>query len=311
MKNMAGESFADRVLAAGKQRKSALVVGLDPVLSRFPNGLRDLPVEEALVAFGRGVIDAVREFVVAVKPQIAFYEQFGWPGWRAFQSTVEYARERDVLVIADAKRGDIGSTAEAYAQAFLGDDPSTPGPYVDALTINPYLGGDSVQPFLDRALAGGKGLFLLARTSNPGGADFQNRKTDGEPLYLAVAKASQEWMSAAVARVLGDDAEPATRDRYGALGLVAGATFPHELAEIRAAAPRSLILLPGLGAQGGKPEDLRVAFDERGQGALASSSRAIIYAYQDSSSSSDWTEAVAESADQQRRTIQDCLSLSS
>lgn len=290
---MSRTTFAKRVEEASRQRESSLIVGLDPVLARFPSELRDLAPEDALVRWGQGVIDAVASYVVAVKPQIAFYEQFGWKGWRAFQKTIEYARERGVQVIADAKRGDIGSTAQAYAAAFLGDEPETPGPYVDALTINPYLGRDSVAPFLERAAAGGKGLFLLARTSNPGGADFQNRVTVGETLYLAVARAAQEWMA---------DLDP--DDPYGPLGLVVGATYPEELEQIRQVAPRSIILIPGLGAQGGRAEDLRVAFDRNGLGALPSSSRAIIYAYEnDTASSGSWTDSVARAADEQRKSI--------
>ncbi|MEM7261504.1 MAG: orotidine-5'-phosphate decarboxylase, partial [Planctomycetota bacterium] len=180
------EPFSVRLGQRVQSIGSRLVVGIDPVIERFPAPLRDQDAESALVAFSDGILSAVRDTAAAVKPQIAFFERHGWPGWRALQAVVERAASYGVPVILDAKRGDIGSTAQAYADALLGDDPETPGPWVDALTVNPYLGGDSVAPFLERAVKGHRGLFVLSRTSNPGGGDFQSRETDGEPLYLGV-----------------------------------------------------------------------------------------------------------------------------
>jgi len=185
-------------------------------------------------------------------------------------------------VLLDAKRGDIGSTATAYADGLLGDDPETLGPWVDALTINPYLGQDSIQPFLDRAVESDRGLFVLTRTSNPGGAEFQSRETEGEPLYLGVARAATRWMV---------ETDGAREGAYGPIGLVVGATYPAELELVREAAPRSWLLLPGLGAQGGAASDVVAAFDRDGFGALASSSRGIIYAYE-KRNEGEWTAAV-------------------
>ncbi|MFQ5655051.1 MAG: orotidine-5'-phosphate decarboxylase [Planctomycetota bacterium] len=261
--------FPDRLGERMLRLRTRLVVGIDPVASRFPRSLRQRDVEEALVGFAEGVLDAVSSSVAAVKPQVAFFERHGWRGWRALQRVVEGAARRGVPVIADAKRGDIGSTARAYAEAFLGEDPETPGPYVDAVTVHPYLGHDSLEPFLERVRTGERGLFVLARTSNPGGAELQARRSEGEPVYLAVARAAARWGEAMTGK-----------GGYHPVGLVAGATFPEELAEIRAAAPGSILLVPGLGAQGGSVEEIRPAFDEQGLGGLASASRSVIYAYE-------------------------------
>lgn len=287
--------FADALAARVQKLGTRLVVGLDPVLDRFPQPLRGLPIEDALAQFCDGVLQAVASHAAAVKPQIAFFEQFGWRGFRAFQGCVERASALGIPVIADCKRGDIGSTATAYAEAFLGDNPDTPGPFVDALTVNPYLGGDSLQPFLQRAVAGHRGLFVLARTSNPGARDLQDRVTDGDPLYLGVARAVAE---------LGK--EHVSESGYGPLGLVSGATYPEELEQIRAAAPQSWLLIPGLGAQGGQPEDLRAGFDSAGMGALPSSSRAILYAYQ-GETNRDWAECVNAAARETQAAIEAAL----
>ncbi|MGE3166103.1 MAG: orotidine-5'-phosphate decarboxylase [Planctomycetota bacterium] len=288
------QPFADRVAERSARLETRLVVGLDPQLEFFPTALQALEPEEALVRFSAGVLDAVRDLAVAVKPQIAFFEQYGWRGLRAFQRCVEQAAAWGIPVIADCKRGDIGSTATAYARAFLGDDPQTPGPYVDAVTLSPYLGRDSLAPFVTRAQAAGRGLFVLARTSNPGARDLQDRATDGEPLYLGVAR----WIEAWSRETLGACG-------YGPLGLVCGATYPQELAELRAAAPHCLFLVPGLGAQGGKPEDLRLAFDARGYGALPSSSRAILYPWGSMPGpATGWLASIHAAADETRCAIE-------
>ncbi|MEE8142342.1 MAG: orotidine-5'-phosphate decarboxylase [Planctomycetota bacterium] len=284
--------FADRVCARILERRTALVVGLDPVLELFPEELQAMEVEQALVRFGQGVLSAIEPEVAAVKPQIAFFERHGWRGLRAFQRLVEEASRLGIPVIVDCKRGDVGSTAEAYAEAFLGEDPETPGPYVDAVTLNPYLGEDSMEPFRARAIQNHRGLFLLSRTSNPGGAQFQERKSDGEPLYLAVARAVHGW---------GEGVTGA--HGYGPFGLVAGATYPEALREIRAAAPDALLLVPGLGFQGGDPHDLAVAFDARGLGALVSASRSVIYAYKNSGGT-DWEAGVREAAQRTRKALE-------
>ncbi|MCI0650371.1 MAG: orotidine-5'-phosphate decarboxylase [Planctomycetes bacterium] len=280
--------FAERLGEAMERKRSRLVVGIDPVLERLPAALRALPPERALAAFAEEICDAVAEHAVAVKPQAAFFERYGARGWSAFEHAVRAAAQRGLLVIADAKRGDIGSTAAAYADAFLGDDPETCAPFIDALTVNPYLGLDALEPFAERARTGGRGLFVLARTSNPGSRDFQERSSAGEPLYLAVARAVAVWSRPWVGP-----------SGYGPVGLVAGATFPAELPLLREAAPQAILLLPGIGAQGGRIDGVRAAFDEAGKGAVVASSREIIYAYERAAggaAESSWQAAVRSAA---------------
>ena len=291
-------SFPARLQERVQRLRSRLVVGLDPVVEWFPAPLRDEDVEEGLVRFCRGVLEAVQETVAAVKPQIAFFERHGWRGLRALQRTVEAAGELQIPVILDIKRGDIGSTARAYADAYLGDDPETPGPFVDAVTVNPYLGTDSIQPFLERARTGRRGLFVLTRTSNPGGEEFQGRETEGEALYLAVARAANRW---------GGELASAG-ERYTPVGLVVGATYPQELQWIREAAPSSILLLPGYGAQGGKLDALAPVFDDQGLGALVASSRSILFAFRKAGEEvAEWEAAVSEAARRSRDEIEEVL----
>ncbi len=282
--------FADRIADRVRETGSRLVVGLDPVVERFPSTVAELPIEEALVGFCQGILEAVRDEAAAVKPQVAFFERHGWLGMRALVRVVEIAQKMGIPVIADAKRGDIGSTAEAYAEAFLGEESGTPGPFVDALTVNPYLGSDSLEPFLKRVREGGRGLFVLARTSNPGGSEIQCRPEDPLPVFRQVARAASGW---------GAGSKGACG--YHGVGLVAGATFPEELAQIRHDAPRSWLLIPGVGAQGGDINALRTAFDGEGLGGLVNSSRGVIYAT--AQGSQEWTEAVAEAARRTRQAI--------
>ena len=263
---------------------SRLTVGIDPNLDRFPEEFQGMDPEDAIVRFAEGVLEATEEIAVAVKPQVAFFERFGWRGVRALETVCRSAASRGFVVILDAKRGDIGSTAQAYAEACLGD--SDLGRSVHALTVNPYLGTDSLEPFFDVARARRKGLFVLARTSNPGGAEFQSREGDSTPVYLSVARAAAGWSE----KLGGEHAE------FGGVGLVAGATFPEELAAIREAAPRSWLLLPGIGAQGGDVNALRPAWDSRGYGGLVSSSRAVLYAHQKDESGARWQDSVASAA---------------
>jgi orotidine-5'-phosphate decarboxylase len=276
--------FADRLFERVERIGSRLVIGLDPDLARIPAAAQCAVAEETLVAFAAGILDAAGDLAAAVKPQAAFYERHGWRGWRALERTCAHAAARGIPVILDAKRGDIGSTAAAYAEALLGDAPGTLGAAVDALTVNPYLGEDSLAPFLERARTAGRGLFVLARTSNPGGAQFQGHGPPDRPLFLEVARAAARW---------GAGTEGACG--YAAVGLVAGATFPAELAAIRAAAPRAPLLIPGVGAQGGDPADLVAAFDPRGFGAVVNSSRAVIFAAE-GRPDVEWQEAVRDAA---------------
>ena len=242
--------FADRVAEAVERKQSQLVVGLDPFPDRVPDPF----------AFCRGIIDEVADYAVAVKPQSAFFEVHGADGVRAFEETCAYARDADLLVIGDVKRGDIATTADAYAHAYL--------PLADAVTVNPYMGRDSVEPFVEACKREGAGIFCLVKTSNPGSADLQDVElADGRPVWQRVADLVGEWAD----EVVGENG-------LSAVGAVFGATHPQELPVIRELLPRSILLLPGIGAQGGKPEDVVPAFSTGRAGALVSTSRAVIFA---------------------------------
>lgn len=290
------QPFADRIHARMEQLGTRLVIGLDPEPERFPDSLAHLSTEDRLVAFCDAALGAAESTAAAVKPQAAYFERHGWRGMRALQRVVEGAAARAIPVILDAKRGDIGSTASAYAAAYLGDDPETPGPFVDALTVNPYLGPDALEPFIARARDGRRGLFVLARTSNPGSARFQELCAAERPLYLHVAEAVREW-GAGLRGECG----------YGPIGLVAGATFPAELAALRAAAPESILLLPGIGTQGGRVDAVTCAFDGRRGGALIASARAILYAYEEGALGTGWQDAIASAAARTRDDLERAL----
>ncbi|HUJ54497.1 MAG TPA: orotidine-5'-phosphate decarboxylase [Gaiellaceae bacterium] len=268
--------FADRLAAAVERKGAALCVGLDPDPERLPHGV-------GAVEFCRGIVDAVAETAVAVKPQAAFFEALGAEGWAGFHAVCAYAREAGLLVIADAKRGDVPSTARAYAAAFA--------PVADAVTVNPYLGRDSVEPFLERE---GLGVFCLVKTSNPGSADLQDAPLeDGRPLWRRVAELVDSWG----ADLVGESG-------LSSVGAVVGATFPQEVAEARRLLPRSVLLLPGVGAQGGRPEELAAAFSAGPASALVSASRSVLYA----DSGPGWREAAAAEArrlrDEVARTVE-------
>jgi orotidine-5'-phosphate decarboxylase len=263
MATVAVTSFSDRLAEAVERKQSQLVVGLDPVREHLPDELRSVTPARAYAAFCRGVIDAVAPTAVAVKPQSAFFEAIGHEGVRVFEEVCAYAREAGLLVIADAKRGDIGSTARAYATAFI--------PLADAVTVNPYLGRDSLEPFLDACRREGAGVFCLVKTSNPGSADVQDvALADGRRLWEHVAGLVHEW---------GQDS--VGERGLSSLGAVVGATFPREVAQARTLLPQAVLLLPGIGAQGGAPADVAAAFAAGPAGALVSASRSVIYAVGD------------------------------
>ena len=248
------------------ERKGAsLCVGLDPDPALMPEGL-------GVVEFCRGIVDAVAEHVVAVKPQAAFFEAQGAGGWAALAEVCGYAREAGLLVIADAKRGDVPSTARAYVTAFA--------PLADAVTVNPYLGFDSLEPFIARE---GLGVFVLVKTSNPGSADLQDLPlAGGRPLWQHVAGLVDRW-----------GADFVGESGLSSVGAVVGATFPQEVAEARQLLPRSVLLLPGVGAQGARAEDLGEAFSIGPAGALVSASRSVLYADR----GAGWQEAAAAEAE--------------
>lgn len=262
--------FADRLDAAVRRRKTPVLVGLDPRWESLPEKpLRDDwgARADAYLSFCRGVVDVVASLVPAVKPQAAFFEELGPPGMAALAEVVRYARQMGLLVILDGKRNDIGSTATAYANGFLGPGDASPWG-ADALTVSPYLGGDSLEPFVEMAKDRDAGIFVLVKTSNPGGGMFQDLVADGTPLYRHVGR-YVESMAAQSAGPCG----------YGLVGAVVGATYPEQLSELRAEMPHTWFLVPGFGSQGATARDVAGAFDGRGTGAIVNSSRAIIFAH--------------------------------
>ncbi len=281
-------NFADRLIEAIKKKGNPICVGLDPRLEQIPAHIKAKALEgestpmraaaEAILEFNKGIIDAVYDIVPVVKPQIAFYEIFGADGVWAYEETLKYAKVRGLLTIADAKRNDIGSTAEAYAQAFLGEvelfeganEIITPVFDADSITINPYLGWDGIKPFMAECDRYGKGIFVLVKTSNPSSGDFQDLKIEsGETLYEIVGHLVESWG----ANELG-------KSGYSFLGAVVGATYPDQARKLRAIMPRSIFLVPGYGAQGGAAEDVKPCFNDDGLGAIINNSRGIIFAYE-------------------------------
>lgn len=264
-----------------KKQNAPVVVGLDPMMKFVPKHLQDAAFKEygetlegaaeAIWQFNKAIIDNIYDIVPAVKPQAAMYEQFGIPGMIAFKKTVDYCHEKDMVVIGDVKRGDIGSTSEAYAVAHLGKvkigNKEIAAFDEDFATVNPYLGSDGINPFLKVCKEEKKGIFILVKTSNPSSGEFQDRLIDGRPLYEHVGEKVNEWAM----QCMGDD--------YSYVGAVVGATYPEMGKVLRKVMPKSFILVPGYGAQGGKAEDLVHFFNEDGLGAIVNSSRGIIAAY--------------------------------
>jgi orotidine-5'-phosphate decarboxylase len=273
----------DALIDKIKQTKAPIVVGLDPMPAFIPEEIRTRAyaefgetlegAAEAIYRFNKGIIDAIWDLIPAVKPQIAMYEQFGVPGLTAFQKTIDYCQKRGLLVIGDIKRGDIGSTSTAYAVGHLGQvqvgSNSFHPFHEDFATVNPYLGTDGVEPFLKVCRQEHKGIFILVKTSNPSSGEFQDRLIDGSrPLYEIVAEKVNQWAESA----MGTD--------YSYVGAVVGATYPEVGKALRDIMPKSYILVPGYGAQGGKGADLAPFFNPDGLGAIVNSSRGIIAAYQ-------------------------------
>lgn len=267
--------FADHVILRLRRLGHPLCVGIDPHLERLPAHVRrgtmrpqDPATADAVEHFGRAIVDRVADRVAVIKPQIAFFEQLGWRGLRALTRIVGHAHDAGLLVLLDAKRGDIGSTAAGYARAYLDAGAALP---VDAITLNPYLGNDTLGPFLNAASGAGRGIFVLVRTSNPGARDLQNRVVDEAPLYATVATS------------LAASAEALTGPETGwsSLGVVVGATAPGESEQVRERLPHSLFLVPGYGAQGGSAADAVRGFVPGPggvrEGGLVNSSRGILF----------------------------------
>ena len=264
-----------------KEKDAPIVVGLDPMLSYVPKHL----VKDAFAAYGetlegaceaiwqfnKGIIDATYDLIPAVKPQVAMYEQFGVEGLKAFKKTCDYAKSKGLVIIGDIKRGDIGSTSEAYAIGHLGTvkiGEHVYSPFTeDFVTVNPYLGSDGVKPFLKVCKDTDKGVFILVKTSNPSSGEFQDRLIDGRPLYEWVGEQVDAW------------GKEHMGDSYSYIGAVVGATYPEQGKVLRKLMPKTFILVPGYGAQGGRGRDLVHFFNEDGLGAIINSSRGIIAAY--------------------------------
>jgi orotidine-5'-phosphate decarboxylase len=293
---VATTNFADRLAEAVGRKRSQLVVGLDPRLDLLPVELRGeahlgrAQGADACGRFCRGLVDAVAPYVVAVKPQVAFFEALGADGLRAFEDVCAYSRAAGLQVIADAKRGDIGSTARAYASAYL-ESPDGAPPLADALTVNPYLGRDSVDPFLAACRREGAGLFCVVKTSNAGGAEVQDLVlSDGRPVWHQVAELVAEW-----------GADFVGEHGLSSIGAVIGATHPRAVGEARRLLPRAILLLPGVGAQGATPADVARAFTSGPASALVNVARDVIYAFR--VSGMDWRSAAAAEASKYAREV--------
>jgi orotidine-5'-phosphate decarboxylase len=266
------ENFIDRLAAAVTRLRSPVVVGLDPRWQQLPPGFLtagDNTFQAKAHAYSHfccGVIDVVAPLVPAVKVQAAFFEELGPAGMIAMADVITHARDQGLLVILDGKRNDIGSTATAYAHGYLGQDSAW---QADAMTVSPYLGDDSLEPFVDTAAQRGCGIFVLVKTSNRGGGAFQDLHSNGRPLYAHVAE-HVERLAASTIGTCG----------YGEIGAVVGATYPEQLVDLRAAMPHTWFLVPGYGSQGGTAASVAAAFDANGLGAVVNNSRGIIFAHE-------------------------------
>ncbi|MGE5329079.1 MAG: orotidine-5'-phosphate decarboxylase [Deltaproteobacteria bacterium] len=284
----------DKLIEKIKQKNNPTVVGLDPRLDKIPEfikkdafkkfGTTEKGAAEAIIEFNKKILDSIYEYVPAVKPQIAFYEIFGEEGIRAFRETCNYAKEKDLLVIGDIKRGDIDSTAEAYSTAYLGKRKigfKEEGIFdIDFVTVNPYLGADSIKPFVEDCSKYDKGIFVLVKTSNKSSGDIQDILAfGGKFLYEHVAEMVTKWGQ----QIIGQNG-------YSAVGAVVGATYPEQISALRAILKHGYILVPGYGAQGGRAGDVVKAFKNDGLGAIVNASRSIIFAYQ----SDKWKTMYAE-----------------
>lgn len=271
----------NKLIAKIQKTKAPIVVGLDPMLSYIPEHIQKKVFEEygetlegaaeAIWQFNKEIVDKTYDLIPAVKPQIAMYEQFGIEGLKAYKKTIDYCKSKDLVVIGDIKRGDIGSTSAAYAVGHLGKIQVGSKCYVpfdeDFATVNPYLGSDGVKPFIEVCQEEGKGIFVLVKTSNPSSGEFQDQLVDGRPLYELVGEKVAQW------------GEEHMGDTYSYVGAVVGATYPEMGAVLRKLMPKTFILVPGYGAQGGQGKDLVNFFNEDGLGAIVNSSRGIIAAY--------------------------------
>jgi len=281
----------DNLIEKIKQTNNPTVMGLDPRYDMIPEIIRNKytndieGISKAILEYNKELIDNTFDIIPAIKPQLAFYEMFGIEGMKVFKETCKYARQKGMIVIADAKRGDIGSTAKGYSNAYLGKTPIGEEKIevfenIDFLTVNPYLGVDSITPFVEDCIKYGKGIFVLVKTSNPSSGELQDLKLEnGKKVYEHVAYLVEKW---------GED----LRGKYGysSVAAVVGATYPEQLKEIREKAPHTYFLIPGYGAQGGKAEDIALGFDSNGLGGIVNASRSLMCAYK----SDKWKDKFVE-----------------
>ena len=283
-------SAIDKLIEKVKEKNNPTVMGLDPRYEMLPKCVtskysKDLEgVVQAIIEFNKKLIDATCDIIPAIKPQIAFYEMYGIPGMKAFKETCKYAKEKGMLVIADIKRGDIGSTATGYSNAYLGKtqigDKEESIYDVEFVTVNPYMGTDCVKPFIDDCKKYDKGIFILVKTSNPSSGELQDIKLEnGEEVYKRVASLVEKW---------GEDLRG--ENGYSSVAAVVGATYPKQLEELRNLAPHTFFLIPGYGAQGGKAEDIALGFDKNGIGGIINASRSLMCAYK----SDKWKDVYQE-----------------
>lgn len=284
------QNAIDNLIEKIKETNNPTVMGVDPRYDMIPTCITNKYSKdihgacEAILEFNKSLIDATYDIIPAVKPNIAFYEMFGTEGIEAFKKTCEYAKQKGMIVIADIKRGDIGSTAEAYSNAYLGKTPLYESEElifdVDFVTINPYLGIDGVKPFIENCKKYGKGIFVIDKTSNPSSGELQDLKLEnGKTIYEEVASLIEKW---------GEDL--IGKNGYSSIGAVVGATYPEQLKELRKLAPHTFFLIPGYGAQGGKAEDIALGFDKNGLGGIVNASRSLMCAYKKDQWKDTYTE---------------------
>ncbi|MEK6634933.1 MAG: orotidine-5'-phosphate decarboxylase, partial [Planctomycetota bacterium] len=276
------QNFSDHLIAIIRKKNSCVVVGLDPHFKLIPDDIKQKFLNlhkpsleyaaRVILEFNIQVIDIITPYVSIVKPQIAFYELYGWWGIWAYAETIKYAKEKGLIVIGDVKRGDVPTTAEAYANAHIGEvyvNDTIETPFAsDAVTVNPFLGTDSILPFIQTARKYNKGIFILVKTSNPLSGEFQNLICGKKKLHEIIAEKTNEWGKDLIGK-----------EGYSAIGAVVGATFPKEITTLRKVMPKAFFLVPGYGAQGATVQDIKYCFNKDGLGAIINASRSILYAY--------------------------------
>ncbi len=285
----------DKLIEKIKETNNPTVMGLDPRYDMLPKCVTKKyssdcqGVADAIVEYNKALIDATYDIIPAIKPQIAFYEMFGLPGMKAFKETCKYAKQKGMIVIADVKRGDIGSTAEGYSNAYLGKTPIDNFEEsifdVDFITVNPYMGTDCIKPFVEDCKKYEKGIFVLVKTSNPSSGELQDLKLEnGKEVYMQVAELTKKWG----AELIGENG-------FSSVAAVVGATYPEQLESIRNIAPNTFFLIPGYGAQGGKASDIALGFNKEGIGGIVNASRSLMCAYKNSSEE-NYAEATRKEA---------------